>query len=72
MPALYEQIGQRTGHQQAMRVLQPAIAHLGKAEEAGELNRRPPSGPGLKAADGGLEQAHLAGDREFECTSLQR
>ena len=28
-----EQIGKRTGHEQAMRVLfEPAIAHLGKAE----------------------------------------
>src|SRR6266550_1412166 len=33
MPARHEQIGQRAGHEQAMRVLlQPAIAHLGKAE----------------------------------------
>src|SRR6059058_2960654 len=33
MPAYDEQIGQRTGHPQAMRVLlQPAVAHLGKAE----------------------------------------
>src|SRR6202030_3495060 len=33
MAAHYEQIGQRTGHEEAMRVLlQPAIAHLGKAE----------------------------------------
>src|SRR5690242_1815957 len=33
MPAHHEQIGQRAGHQQAMRVLlQPAIAHFGKAE----------------------------------------
>src|ERR1700753_3775153 len=33
MPAHHEQVGQRAGHQQAMRVLlQPAIAHLGKAE----------------------------------------
>jgi len=33
MVAHDEQIGQRTGHQQAMRVLlQTAIAHLGKAE----------------------------------------
>ena len=33
MAAHDEQIGQRTGHQQAMRVLlQTAIAHLGKAE----------------------------------------
>ena len=33
MPAHHEQIGQRAGHEQAMRVLlQPAIAHLGKAE----------------------------------------
>src|SRR6201984_2067210 len=33
MPADHEQVGQRAGHQQAMRVLlQPAIAHLGKAE----------------------------------------
>src|SRR5690242_20337911 len=35
MPAHHEQIGQRAGHEQAMRVLlQPAIAHLGKAEHA--------------------------------------
>src|SRR4029077_12970491 len=33
MPARYEQIGQCAGHEQAMGVfLQPAIAHLGKAE----------------------------------------
>ena len=33
MPARHEQIGQRAGHEQAMSVLlQPAIAHLGKAE----------------------------------------
>src|SRR2546430_17004974 len=33
MPARHKQIGQRAGHEQAMRVLlQPAIAHLGKAE----------------------------------------
>ena len=33
MAAHYEQIGQRTGHEEAMRVLlQTAIAHLGKAE----------------------------------------
>ena len=33
MPARDEQIGQCAGHQQAMFVLvQPAIAHLGKAE----------------------------------------
>src|SRR4029077_4020169 len=33
MPARYEQIGQGAGHEQAMGVfLQPAIAHLGKAE----------------------------------------
>ena len=33
MSAGDEQIGQRAGHQQAMRVLfEPAIAHLGKAE----------------------------------------
>ena len=33
MPAGHEQIGQRAGHEQAMGVLlQPAIAHLGKAE----------------------------------------
>src|SRR5215831_13849334 len=33
MPAYHEQVGERAGHQQAMRVLlQPAIAHLGKAE----------------------------------------
>ena len=33
MPACDEQIGQRAGHEQTMRVLpQPAIAHLGKAE----------------------------------------
>src|ERR1700730_2339194 len=33
MPAYHEQIGQRAGHEQAMRVLlQPAIAYLGKAE----------------------------------------
>ena len=33
MPAHHEQVGQRAGHQQAMRVLlQPAIAHFGKAE----------------------------------------
>src|SRR2546421_6755529 len=33
MPARHEQIGQRAGHEQAMRVLlQPAIAHFGKAE----------------------------------------
>src|ERR1700730_18792482 len=32
-PARYEQIGQCAGHEQAMGVLlQPAIAHLGKAE----------------------------------------
>jgi hypothetical protein len=31
--ARHEQIGQRAGHEQALRVLlQPAIAHLGKAE----------------------------------------
>src|SRR5213076_914204 len=33
MPTHHEQVGQRAGHEQAMRVLlQPAIAHLGKAE----------------------------------------
>ena len=33
MPARHEQIGQRAGHEQAMSVfLEPAIAHLGKAE----------------------------------------
>ena len=33
MAARHEQIGQRAGHEQAMSVLlQPAIAHLGKAE----------------------------------------
>ena len=33
LPAHNEQIGERAGHQQAMRVLlQPAIAHLGEAE----------------------------------------
>jgi hypothetical protein len=33
MPARHEQIGERAGHQQAMFVLlEPAIAHLGKAE----------------------------------------
>src|SRR6516165_7465203 len=33
MPARYEQIGQRAGHEQTMSVLvEPAIAHLGKAE----------------------------------------
>src|ERR1700760_1045742 len=33
MPAHHEQVGQRAGHEQAMRVLlQPAIAHFGKAE----------------------------------------
>ena len=33
MPARHEQICQRAGDEQAMRVfLQPAIAHLGKAE----------------------------------------
>jgi len=33
MPARHEQIGQRAGHEQAMRVLlEPAITHLGKAE----------------------------------------
>src|SRR5882757_8611309 len=33
MPAHHEQVGQRAGHQQAMSVLlEPAIAHLGKAE----------------------------------------
>ena len=33
MPARHEQIGQRAGDEQAMSVLlQPAIAHLGKAE----------------------------------------
>jgi hypothetical protein len=33
VPAHNEQIGQRTGHQQAMGVLlQPAVAHLGKAQ----------------------------------------
>src|SRR5580700_8223999 len=33
MPARDEQIGQCAGHEQAMRVLlQPAIAHLGKAK----------------------------------------
>ena len=33
MPAHHEQIGQRAGHEQAMGVLlQPAIAHFGKAE----------------------------------------
>src|SRR6476620_11038096 len=35
MPARHEQIGQRAGHEQAMSVLlQPAIAHLGKAEHS--------------------------------------
>src|ERR1700730_14673822 len=33
VPARHEQIGARTGHEQAMSVLlQPAIVHLGKAE----------------------------------------
>src|SRR5438105_14273372 len=33
MPAHHEQVGQRAGYEQAMRVLfQPAIAHFGKAE----------------------------------------
>src|SRR5438477_10581611 len=33
MPAHHKQIGQRADHEQAMRVLlQPAVAHLGKAE----------------------------------------
>ena len=33
MAARDEQIGKRTGHEQAMRVLfEPAITHLGKAE----------------------------------------
>ena len=33
MPARHEQIGERAGYQQAMFVLlEPAIAHLGKAE----------------------------------------
>ena len=33
MPAYHKQIGERAGHEQAMSVLlEPAIAHLGKAE----------------------------------------
>src|SRR5689334_25061570 len=47
MPAHHEQVGQRAGHQQAMSVLlQPAIAHLGKAEHSlDDPDRMLDSGP---------------------------
>jgi len=63
IPACDERTGQRAGHEQAMRILlQPAIAHLGKAEHA-------PFGRGRRGPGG---SSRSAGASPHSIGSMQR
>jgi IS5 family transposase len=70
MPAHHEQIGQRAGHEQAMGVLlQPAIAHLGKAEHPlDDPDRVFDPGPHFRNAPSSTKNADKARDPEMHQT----